>query len=93
MAENERLKGNEFMKANECAEAVKCYTKSIDYNASEPATYSNRAMAHLKLKDFSKAIDDSNSALALKPDYLKAFHRRGKAYASVNKLDLAIKDF
>jgi lipoprotein NlpI len=50
-------------------------------------------MAHLKLKDFSKAIEDSNSALALNPTYLKAFHRRGKAYASVNKLDLAIKDF
>jgi len=26
-------------------------------------------------------------------DYIKAYHRRGKAYASLNKLELAIRDF
>lgn len=81
------------MKSSEHQEAVKCYSRSIELNSTEAATFSNRAMAYLKLKDFSKAIEDSNSALAIKPDYLKAYHRRGKAYASVNKLDLAIKDF
>ncbi len=29
----------------------------------------------------------------MKPDYIKAYHRRGKSYASLNKLELAIRDF
>jgi len=29
----------------------------------------------------------------LKPVYLKAYHRRGKAYQEMNKLELAIKDY
>jgi Tfp pilus assembly protein PilF len=50
-------------------------------------------MAYLKMKDYKKAIDDSNTALKLKPGYLKAYHRRGKAYAARNEHELAIKDF
>jgi tetratricopeptide (TPR) repeat protein len=50
-------------------------------------------MAYIKMKDYRKAIDDANTALEMKPGYLKAFHRRGKAYAALNEHDLAIKDF
>ena len=49
-AENERLKGNECMKCKDFQEAVTCYTKSLDFYQADPATYSNRALAHLKLK-------------------------------------------
>jgi len=38
-------------------------------------------------------IDDANEALKLNPDFVKAYHRRGKAYAAMNKLEIAIKDF
>ena len=38
-------------------------------------------------------IDDANEAIKLNKDYIKAYHRRGKAYASLNKIDIAIKDF
>lgn len=50
-------------------------------------------MAHLQKKMFSSAIEDANACLAIQPDYLKAFHRRGKAYQATNKFELAIKDF
>lgn len=93
MAENERLKGNEAMKAQDYNDALMSYTMSIELDPTEAAAYCNRAMVYLKMKNFSKAIDDANEALKLKPEYLKAYHRRGKAYAAVNKLELAIKDF
>lgn len=38
-------------------------------------------------------MEDSNEALKLKDDYIKAYHRRGKAYAALNKFELAIRDF
>ena len=50
-AEDERIKGNEYMKSREYAEAVECYTKSLEI-FEEAATYSNRAMANLRLKMF-----------------------------------------
>ena len=50
-------------------------------------------MAYIKLKDFTKAIEDANTAIKIKPEYLKAYHRRGTAYSSINKFDMAIRDF
>ena len=45
------------------------------------------------LKEYARVIDDANEALKLNPDFVKAYHRRGKAYAAMNKLEIAIKDF
>jgi len=36
---------------------------------------------------------DSNSALKLDPTYLKAHHRRGKAYLAMREYEPAIRDF
>jgi hypothetical protein len=44
------------------------------------ASYCNRALVHLKLKDYKHCIIDCNHALSLDRDYLKAYHRRGKAH-------------
>ena len=93
MAEYERLKGNECMHSKDYQEAIQCYSKSLEIYIDDPATYSNRALAYLNLKEFARVIEDANSAINLKDDYLKAYHRRGKAYLSLNKVDLAIRDF
>lgn len=50
-------------------------------------------MANLKLRNYKKVIEDANDALRLKPAYLKAHHRRGKAYAGLNQYEMAIVDF
>jgi len=93
LAENERLKGNESMKCKDFPDAIACYTRSLEHLATDPATYSNRALAYLKTKEYARALEDAEAAIKLKPDYIKAYHRRGKAYFSMNKLELAIRDF
>ena len=50
-------------------------------------------MAYLKLKEYTNAIDDANKAIELKPGYLKAYHRRGKAYQALERYEDAIKDY
>ena len=80
------------MKSKEYQEAIDCYGKSLAI-FEEASTYSNRAMANLRLKRYAQTIEDSNSCLRLDPQYLKAFHRRGKAYLATKKYELAIKDF
>jgi tetratricopeptide (TPR) repeat protein len=87
------MKGNEAVKAKEYDEAIKAYSRSIELNPDEPFTYANRAMAHLKKKNFKSVIADADKAISLKPGYLKAFHRRGKAYAGLARHEEAIKDF
>ena len=39
--------GNECMKSKEYDEAIKHYSKSLEFFPDEAATYSNRAMAYL----------------------------------------------
>ena len=67
------------MKSKDFEFAVTCYTKSIEINPMEAASYSNRAMAFLKMKKYGSCIDDAEKALQIDPTYLKAYHRRGKA--------------
>jgi len=93
IAENERLKGNECVKAKDFKEAVTCYSRSLELCPTEAFTYANRAMAYLKLKDFTRCVSDASEAIKIKPGYLKAFHRRGKAYHALGKFEEAIKDF
>lgn len=50
-------------------------------------------MAYLKQASYRQTVEDADKAIELKPGYLKAHHRRGKAYAALNQHDNAIKDF
>lgn len=43
------------------------------------ASWCNRALVYLKMKDYDNCIKDSNRAIQIDPMYLKAYHRRGKA--------------
>ena len=42
MAENERLKGNEYMKSKDYREAVNSYTKSIDFDMKKQLKIFNK---------------------------------------------------
>ena len=50
-------------------------------------------MAYLKQKLYKHALEDAEKAIEMKPDYLKAYHRRGKALAALERYQEAIKDF
>ena len=56
-------------------------------------SYANRAMAYLKLEEYSKVIEDADAALKLKPGYLKAYHRKGKAYGCLELYEKAVENY
>ena len=64
-AEDARYRGNEYMKAKEYEEAINAYSRSINMNPNEAATYCNRAMAHLRMKNYARAIDDANKTIEM----------------------------
>ncbi|BDA43286.1 probable RNA polymerase II-associated protein 3 at N-terminal half [Coccomyxa sp. Obi] len=84
-------RGNAFFRKGDWAAAKKAYTKGLE--AGESSTgYANRAMASLKLGDVADAEQDCTRALALDPNYLKAWQRRAAARAASGRLLDAIDD-
>jgi stress-induced-phosphoprotein 1 len=76
----EKEKGNEFFKKNLYPEAVKAYTEAIKRNPTDHTLYSNRAGAYAKLGEFPLAVKDADECIALKPDFVKAYIRKGNAH-------------
>lgn len=54
--------------------------------------YSNRAMVHLKLKNFEAAVEDASLALALDPSHVKTLQRRAYAYIGQGMHHAALRD-
>ena len=54
--------------------------------------FANRAACHLELQRFHEAVKDCSSAIDIDGDYLKAWHRRSKAYEGLDDMDRALKD-
>ena len=85
-------RGNKAFTKGAYADAKKSYTQSI---ALEPTclAYANRAMAELKLKEFTAAEADCTQAIQLDALYLKAYLRRASACKELGKLLEAAKDY
>merc|ERR1719281_2268319 len=92
VAQSEKEKGDEAFTAKDYKEAVEYYRRS---NAvlPKPATYSNCALAFMKLKDYEAAAGECDRALRLEPRYMKAVHRRGKARYELGRYEDAVEDF
>nr|AGN32983.1 hypothetical protein [Trypanosoma rangeli] len=78
-AEEIKNKGNELMGLSKYKEAIAYYTKAIEMEPENHVFFANRAAAHTHLKDYNSAIIDCEHAIALSPNYSKAYSRLGTA--------------
>ena len=62
-AEKHKNKGNDAFKSGNYQAAVECYGAAIDLNPNEPAYYTNRCIAYLKLENPQLALNDCQRAL------------------------------
>ncbi|POS84306.1 hypothetical protein EPUL_005218 [Erysiphe pulchra] len=89
----ERMKseGNVEYKAGNFKEAIEKYSEALEIDPSNKSTNSklllNRALCHLRLKNFKVAIADCERAIVLDPSYTKA--RKTKATATGQSGDWA----
>ncbi|OWZ14074.1 hypothetical protein PHMEG_00012496 [Phytophthora megakarya] len=89
----EKQKGNDCFKANELEVALLHYTRSMAYDDTDAILYANRALVHLRLKNFAVAEDDSTRAILLNPAYMKGWSRRGMTRYRRGKYAESVKDF
>lgn len=92
-SEREKRKGNECFKANEFEDAILYYSRSIFVNPANAVVWANRAMAHLRLKQFDKAEADCTESIRLDPTYVKAISRRAMTRHKRGKYREAAKDY
>ncbi|KAJ0382004.1 hypothetical protein COL922a_013422 [Colletotrichum nupharicola] len=78
--------GNRHFQSGDYAGAEALYSKAIIADPKNPALYTNRAMARLKLEIWDAVVSDCESCLGLAPDNLKAHYYLSQA-------QLALKDY
>ncbi|BEI85989.1 hypothetical protein CcaverHIS002_0602760 [Cutaneotrichosporon cavernicola] len=59
----------------------------------DPVFWNNRAMSKAKMEEHGAAISDATKAIELKPDYAKAYYRRGVSSLAVVRPKDAVPDF
>ncbi|KAI6180738.1 Tetratricopeptide TPR-1 domain containing protein [Aphelenchoides besseyi] len=84
--------GNELVKASKFHEAVEKYNAAIKLNR-DPIYFCNRAAAYCRLEQHDLAIQDCRTALALDPNYAKAYGRMGVALSCQNRYDQAVEAY
>ncbi|KAK0417146.1 hypothetical protein QR680_012852 [Steinernema hermaphroditum] len=92
--EANRLKeeGNDLMKAGSFNEAVEKYNGAIKLS-KDPVYFCNRAAAYCRLEQYDMAIQDCRTAIALDPNYGKAYGRLGLALSCQNRYDQAVEAY
>uniref|UniRef100_A0A8D0ENL7 Mitochondrial import receptor subunit TOM34 n=1 Tax=Strix occidentalis caurina TaxID=311401 RepID=A0A8D0ENL7_STROC len=83
--------GNELVKKGNHKKAVEKYSESLKLN-QECATYTNRALCYLALKQYKEAVQDCSEALRLDPKNVKALYRRAQALKELKDYKSSITD-
>ncbi|KFQ20274.1 Mitochondrial import receptor subunit TOM34, partial [Mesitornis unicolor] len=83
--------GNELVKKGNHKKAVEKYSESLKLN-QECATYTNRALCYLNLKQYKEAVQDCTEALRLDPKNVKALYRRAQALKELKDYKSSIAD-
>ncbi|KNC54306.1 stress-induced protein sti1 [Thecamonas trahens ATCC 50062] len=73
-----KAEGNDAFRAQDYPTAVKHYTEAIKRNPKDHTFYSNRAASYIKLGALPEALKDIEACLEIKPDFIRAYSRRGQ---------------
>ena len=95
----ERMKedGNAAFKAGRYQEAVDTYSQALEVDPTNKNTNSkilqNRALCHIRLKNYAPSIADCDKALELDPSYAKARKTRAKALGESGNWEDALREY
>ncbi|KAL2267226.1 hypothetical protein VTJ83DRAFT_4503 [Remersonia thermophila] len=92
MAKSIQLKeeGNRRFQAGDYLQAEALYSQAIIADPTNPALYTNRAMARLKLSQWDNAIADCSECLRLSPNSMKAHYILSQAHLALRAHDDAV---
>ena len=90
-ADEIRAMGNDYFSNKEYKTALGFYNRSVilSDDSNRHLSLGNRAITKIFLKDYVGSIKDCDAALALRPDYVKCYTRKGMALRHLNRLEEA----
>ncbi|KAH6856135.1 hypothetical protein B0I37DRAFT_351231 [Chaetomium sp. MPI-CAGE-AT-0009] len=93
MAKPSQLKeeGNRRFQAGDYVMAEALYSQALISDPHNPALYTNRAMARLRLSQWDSAVADGAACLALAPDSMKAHYSLSQAHLALRAHDDALR--
>ncbi|KAK4201050.1 putative CHIP protein [Triangularia verruculosa] len=85
MSKSQQLKeeGNRHFQKGDYVRAEALYSQALILDPSNPALYTNRAMARLRLSLWDSVITDCDSCLRITPDNLKAHYYLSQAHLAL----------
>ncbi len=78
---------------NQPERALSDLNRALELAPNTAATYSQRGLTYLRLKDFDRAVADYNKAIELEPRSAAHINDRGVAYMDLQDYKRAIADF
>ncbi|KAF5837562.1 hypothetical protein DUNSADRAFT_4198 [Dunaliella salina] len=78
--------GNKLFAAKEWLKSASKYTQAIKADPNNAVLYSNRSAALLKLLKVTKATEDADTCIKLKPEWEKGYFRKGAILEEQDKL-------
>jgi stress-induced-phosphoprotein 1 len=92
-AEEHRLAGNALFEKGDFPGAVKEYTEGLRRDPNSKGLYSNRCAAYLKLMEANYALKDAEKCLAIDPNFVKGWARKGNCHHLMKEYHKALDAF
>lgn len=87
LAEQSKKDGNDAFLAKNYAEAIKHYSKSIEYEPDNAIYYSNRSACYAALKKWQNAYEDALLSISKDSSFIKGYYRLASSQIELNKFD------
>ena len=93
MAGEWKDKGNKEFSAGNYEKAIEYFTTAISIDPTDHVFYSNRSACYSSLKEYTKALEDANKCIELKPDWVRGYTRKGLAEFYLEDYEEAIETY
>ncbi|GAQ89461.1 hypothetical protein KFL_005260010, partial [Klebsormidium nitens] len=85
--------GNAHFKAAQYLKAAATYSKAIKEDPDNATLFSNRSASFLQLNKVTKALEDAEKTIQLRPTWEKGYFRKGCALEALKRYDEALAAF
>nr|XP_046266276.1 E3 ubiquitin-protein ligase TTC3 [Scatophagus argus] len=90
-SEEMKRKGNESFQRQQYKDAVRFYSKAIKHYPDNHIIYGNRALCHIRCKEYLKAVGDGKRATLIKPLWAKGHYRYCEALFCLGEVRMAFE--
>ncbi|KAJ4896810.1 Hsp70-Hsp90 organizing protein 1 [Raphanus sativus] len=93
ICDEQREKGDEFLKEKKYPEAIKQYTEAIKRNPEDPKAYCNRAACYNKLGAIADGLADAEKCIDIDPKFSGGYIRKAEVEFRLKECDTAMKTY